>query len=291
MILCKTNNMQSGTPMITKHLPLFMVFPLLLTSQAVGQEVADQWRYTLRRPADNWHQAEFDDASWTQGFGGFGTRDTPGARVGTTWATNSIWLRKEFLVDSIPAKPALLIHHDEDAEVFINGKRVAVFNGYTVDYKVVPIEKNQRAAIRTGKNLIAVHCRQTGGGQFIDVHVVDADRVPALPKPQRSTKPFLSELITQWGEQVNAQNAWTEYPRPKLRRDKLDQPERSLGLRGHTDRANGNSNRMEWQDSCAVLPGIKTRRRPATARCERGSLVPADIRIESNGFDSNDAEL
>ncbi|WP_231943803.1 glycoside hydrolase family 2 protein [Aeoliella mucimassa] len=31
-------------------------------------------------------------------------------------------------------------------------------------------------------------------------------------------KPFASELITKWGEEVTAENAWTEYPRPQLER-------------------------------------------------------------------------
>ncbi|MEM1224641.1 MAG: sulfatase-like hydrolase/transferase [Planctomycetota bacterium] len=31
--------------------------------------------------------------------------------------------------------------------------------------------------------------------------------------------PFQSDLITRWGEEVTAENAWTEYPRPQLRRD------------------------------------------------------------------------
>ncbi len=108
------------------------------------------------------------------------------------------------------------MHHDEDAQVFINGSRVADVNGYTDKYEAVPIGTDQRAALKVGANLIAVHCSQTAGGQFIDVHLVDGDNVPNLPKVKRSTKPFQSELITRWGEQVTAENAWTEYPRPQL---------------------------------------------------------------------------
>jgi hypothetical protein len=191
----------------------------LLTSVSVGQDVVDQWRYTLRRPAEGWRKAEFDDAGWKDGFGGFGTRSTPGSRVGTTWATNSIWMRKSFELKSVPAKPALLVHHDEDCEVYINGKPVAVLKKFTTKYIVVPLAKDKHAALQTGSNVMAVHCRQTVGGQFIDVHLVDADNVPELPEPKRSTKPFMSELITKWGEEVTPENAWTEYPRPQLRRD------------------------------------------------------------------------
>ena len=205
--------------MKTVRLVFTAMLPALLAGSAFAQEVVDDWRYTLRRPADNWTNADFGDAAWTEGAGGFGTRSTPGSRVGTTWATDSIWLRKSFDLTSIPARPALLVHHDEDAEVYINGQEVATLKRFTAKYIVVPLEKEKHAALRIGKNVMAVHCRQTAGGQFIDVHLVDADSVPELPEPKRSTKPFISELITKWGEAVTPENAWTEYPRPQLKRD------------------------------------------------------------------------
>ncbi len=119
----------------------------------------------------------------------------------------------------MPEEAALLIHHDEDADVFINGRRVVRFPGYVTEYQVAPLDAQGRQALKAGENLLAVHCRQTSGGQFIDVHVVDADNVPELPAPVRPTTPFQSKLITEWGAQVTPENAWREYPRPMLERD------------------------------------------------------------------------
>jgi hypothetical protein len=184
-----------------------------------AQTIVDSWRYVLESPADGWQAASFDDSTWTEGFGGFGTRGTPGSRVGTEWKSNNIWLRKSFELTTIPKKPALLVHHDEDTEIFINGKEVAKLERWSTEYSVVPLTADAVTALKTGVNVMAVHCLQKGGGQFIDVHVVDADNVPKLPRPKRNLTPYKSPLTTTWGEEVTAENAWTEYPRPQLTRE------------------------------------------------------------------------
>ena len=67
-----------------------------------------------------------------RGESGFGTKETPGAVVHTEWKTPDIWLRR--WVDLGPAPlhdPQLLVHHDEDAEVYLNGILVTKLKGYT----------------------------------------------------------------------------------------------------------------------------------------------------------------
>lgn len=196
-------------------------FALLIFSCTfvMAQEINDQWQYTLNRPADGWQSTQFDDSKWQAGFGGFGTRGTPGSRIGTEWKTKNIWLRKSFQLKDVPQKPALMVHHDDEAQIYINGQQVADLTGWTTNFSVIPLDEKGRQALQKGKNLLAVHCYQDGGGQFIDVHVIDAKQVPVLPPPKRSTVPFHSKLITKWGEQVTPENAWTEYPRPQLVRD------------------------------------------------------------------------
>jgi hypothetical protein len=66
----------------------------------------------------------------------------------------------------------LRIHHDEDAQVYLNGVLAASPANYTTSYVYVPISQSARAALRPGQtNVIAVHCHQTTGGQFIDVGI------------------------------------------------------------------------------------------------------------------------
>jgi hypothetical protein len=133
------------------------------------------WRYTFQQPADDWFQPGADDSTWQQGPGGFGTRGTPGAIVRTEWKTPEIWLRRRF---DLPPQAkiddlVLLVHHDEDVEIYLNGVLAAKAPGITTDYEELSLTPAGRAALKPGKNLMAVHCKQTKGGQYIDVGIIE----------------------------------------------------------------------------------------------------------------------
>jgi hypothetical protein len=132
------------------------------------------WRYTTTAPAATWFDAAFDDSSWQSGPAGFGAKDTRFARVGTEWKTADIWLRRTADVPAGSlASPHLRVFHDDDAEVYLNGIKVATLPGANGGFTYVPLAGPARAALRTGKNTIAVHAHQNRGGQFIDVGLVD----------------------------------------------------------------------------------------------------------------------
>ena len=132
------------------------------------------WRYTTQKPADNWFQPEFDASGWKEGPGGFGTRGTPGAVVRTQWSTPDIWLRREVVMaDGKWSDLQFRMHHDEDAEVYVDGVLATQVSGYVADYEAVRIKTKARELLKPGKHLLAVHCKQTQGGQYIDVGLVD----------------------------------------------------------------------------------------------------------------------
>ena len=132
------------------------------------------WRYTTQAPPESWFKAEFDASAWQEGLGGFGTQDTPGAIVRTEWNTADIWLRREFMLpEGKWSDLQFRLHHDEDAEVYVDGVLAASVPGYATDYELVPIKTKAREILKPGKHLLAVHCKQTTGGQYIDVGVVD----------------------------------------------------------------------------------------------------------------------
>ncbi|HLJ94716.1 MAG TPA: glycoside hydrolase family 2 TIM barrel-domain containing protein [Gemmataceae bacterium] len=143
------------------------------TSQQAGQ----LWRYTFEKPGSDWFKPGFDDAAWKEGRGGFGTKGTPGAVVRTEWKTDDIWIRRPFTLPEPSFKHLnLFVHHDEDAEIYINGVLAARVSGYITDYEGIPMNAEARAALHPGQNLFAVHCKQTKGGQYIDVGIVDVGK-------------------------------------------------------------------------------------------------------------------
>jgi hypothetical protein len=133
------------------------------------------WSYTTNQPPDGWTSPQFDDSSWLQGKSGFGTKGTPGAAVGTTWRTGDIWLRREVDLPAEQDNDGLQawFHHDEDAEVYVNGVLALKDSGYLTSYDAFPLTPEGRAALKSGKNLIAIHCHQTFGGQYVDFGLVE----------------------------------------------------------------------------------------------------------------------
>ena len=143
--------------------------PIVHTVVPAADQEPAAWRYTLRRPNGEWTAANYDDGGWRQGTSGFGTAQTPGAVMGTRWNSSDIWLRRYFELP--PGEYGDLqawLHHDEDAEVYINGILALSTTGFTASYDAFALSDEAKASLRAGPNLIAIHCRQTEGGQYID---------------------------------------------------------------------------------------------------------------------------
>jgi hypothetical protein len=151
--------------------------PTVKTIMPTSEREPQKWRFTTDKPADDWFEPRFDDAKWLEGPGGFGSEGTPGIRIGTAWKANDIWLRRAIDAPAIAGTPMLRVFHDEDCEIYINGKKVAAAGGYVTNYVFIPL--TEPAALKPGANVIAVHCKQTGGGQGIDVGIVDVQEPAA----------------------------------------------------------------------------------------------------------------
>ncbi len=154
--------------------------PQLHTLVASSQDKPQTWRYTIEKPANDWYKPDFKDADWKEGPGGFGTKGTPGAVVRTEWKTNDIWIRREFeIADDDLGEVLLYMHHDDDVEVYINGVLAFKEDGYVSNYEEFALTKEGRAALKKGKNVLAVYCHQRTGGQYIDVGLLELRKPPS----------------------------------------------------------------------------------------------------------------
>jgi hypothetical protein len=156
------------------HKALFGPAPEYRELVPTSESAPRKWRFTTTKPDGSWEKPDFDAGKWPEVDGGFGTKGTPAAVIGTEWKTPDIWIRRTFDLKDVPrGEPLFRIHHDEDAEIYLNGVLAAKVVGYTTNYVEVPLNAAGLKALKAGTNTIAVHCRQTGGGQYIDVGLVE----------------------------------------------------------------------------------------------------------------------
>jgi len=137
-----------------------------------AEDAGRVWRYTIDKPDSEWYTNDYDDSGWKSGESIFGQSDGPiGDIIRTKWETPSIWLRTEFdLSEDIP-QPVLKYVYDEDFEVYVNGNKIFDKSGWDPNYKLVKLDEDIGKYFNKGKNLIAVHCINTGGDQFVDVGI------------------------------------------------------------------------------------------------------------------------
>src|SRR5262249_6501137 len=151
--------------------------PQVTTVVAHSREKEQLWRYTFDRPADHWFKPDFNDLGWKTGPGGFGTAGTPGAVVRTVWNNRSIWLRREVILPEGSFKHLQLqLQHDTAAEFYLTRVLSAKLTGHSTGYKDVPTTEESRKTLRPGPNVLAVTCTDTGGGQYIDVGLIEVKR-------------------------------------------------------------------------------------------------------------------
>ncbi len=195
---------------------LATVLALSCSAARAETPIVDLWRFTTETPPEGWQQPDFDDSTWQEGYGGFGTPGRDRLRVDTSWETADIWLRKVVEAGEGAEEHALYICHNDDADVYLNGRLIATLGGAVLRYKLLPVGAEGAAALRPGHNVLAVHCHNERGVQFIDAHLVAAGSEPVLPPKHSQTVPFKTSLVTRWGLEVTPENAWTEYPRPQM---------------------------------------------------------------------------
>ncbi len=142
---------------------------LMETVLPMADEAAWEAQYTREKPAAGWEKADFNDANWRKGAGAFGTDNNMNIRTPWTEENSDIWVRRSFelTANDIQGDLYLVYSHDDACEVFINGTKVDTGIMELVEGKKIRLD-GDKAVLKEGKNVIAIHCYNKTGGALVD---------------------------------------------------------------------------------------------------------------------------
>lgn len=151
-------------------------------------------KYIEIEPASGWEQQNYKDTKWCPGTAPFGNYKGVSK---TIWDTGGIWVRRAFeLKRTNFNKLFLRLRHDDDVDVFINGKQVYsckdCWLGKYVNYS---IPDSVTKSMKAGKNILALHCINPHGNSWLDAGIVEEITGESTDHDSKSSgvKPLISE--------------------------------------------------------------------------------------------------
>lgn len=150
-----------------------------------SDEKSYETKYTETEPSDEWMTAGFNDQQWKTGKGPFGNKE---AKAGIQWQSNSLWVRRTFdLVATDLNKLYLKLYHDDNIQVYINGEKIFDVKGWTDKFIYVPLT-DYKKFLKKGRNVMAIHILNTGGGQWLDAGLVQEHKLQEDKTPVATQK-------------------------------------------------------------------------------------------------------
>lgn len=137
------------------------------TVLATSDEKEYQVKYSMTEPQGDWKALNYDADGWKTGSSPIG--DDP-KNVKTLWKSHDIWVRRSFNIANPTSISELFlkINHDDNIEVFLNGKKVYTKEGWTSSFQYIALSNSDKNALKVGNNVIAIHLLNTAGGRFLD---------------------------------------------------------------------------------------------------------------------------
>ena len=151
-----------------------------------------QASYSFDKPEAGWENNNYNDNAWKKAEAPFG--DDNSAK--TKWNSDDLYFRRTFDIDNVSAtKKYLKLNHDDNVVVYLNGKIIYKKNGWVSDYIYVPIEGG---ILKTGKNVLAIHCKNTAGGRHLDAGLVEEDANNVKIAPATQTNASVQATTTKY---------------------------------------------------------------------------------------------
>lgn len=169
----------------------------LRTIVPMANEEAWDGKFSLKAPAKGWEQNDFNANSWTSGKGAFGTREAQ--RANTVWETKEIWVRREFTIPEISsgADVYLIYSHDDDFELYLNGKEIVNTGNRAKSNVLLKIDGSLLNS--GGANVIAAHCLDRGGLAYVDFGIyTESDQKQVFAQTAVQTKVAISATQTHY---------------------------------------------------------------------------------------------
>lgn len=127
-------------------------------------------KIVLEQPSDGWETSNFDDSKWEISKAPYG--DASDAK--TLWTTNDLWLRRQFDVNRLNFNELFLkMRHDDNVVVYINGIEIYSCECWNNEYQYYKISEQAVKSLKESGNILAIHIKNTGGGQQLDAGIVD----------------------------------------------------------------------------------------------------------------------
>ncbi|MEH6682363.1 MAG: DUF4965 domain-containing protein [Sediminicola sp.] len=121
-------------------------------------------------PGKGWFLDTYNDKGWKTADAPFGDM----GNGGTTWNSGDIWYRRSFdLKGDALGETYLKMFHDDNVEVYLNGEQIYKCECWTNEYKYYPLTGAVKKKLKGKGNILAIHVKNTAGGQFLDAGIVE----------------------------------------------------------------------------------------------------------------------
>jgi hypothetical protein len=137
----------------------------------VADDQLSNSRFTTEKPGDDWKGPDYDDGQWQAGKGMFGSKESAAQ---TLWTSREIWVRRTVELSSLNIHQLrLLAKWDDDVDIWLNGKQIFTAGCCKSSYREETISVENNGLLKPGKNVLAIHCVNTGGPGYIDAGLYD----------------------------------------------------------------------------------------------------------------------